>query len=124
MHGVEASSTADRISALAQLLRAAVGLAENLTVVDEEARLELLDSLACGRTDQYAASCGGALTLHRSWSFGLQSREKIGPVRDRLGIPHVVGGALTSPLSSSRIGRGAVKAWFADEQQPRLSRVR
>jgi hypothetical protein len=46
MHGVEAPSTADRISALAQLLRAAVGLAENLTVVDEEARLELLDSLA------------------------------------------------------------------------------
>jgi len=46
MIGVVVPSTASRIEALAQLIRAALKVAENLTVTDEEARLELLDSLA------------------------------------------------------------------------------
>lgn len=47
MHGVVVvPSTANRITALAQLIRAAVEVAENLVVVDKEARRELLDCLA------------------------------------------------------------------------------
>jgi hypothetical protein len=46
MQEIQASSTGDKIAALAQLLRAAMGIAENLSVADRQARRELLDSLA------------------------------------------------------------------------------
>ena len=46
MHLVETPSTVSRISALAELIQAAIQVAGKLTVADEESRLELLDGLA------------------------------------------------------------------------------
>jgi len=46
MHEVEVTSTANSIEALAQLIRTAVDIAENLTVADQQTRCELLDGLA------------------------------------------------------------------------------
>ena len=59
------SSTADRIAALAQLIRAAVEVAENLAVADEVARLELLDGLAVAHLNTLRlAPCAEAIALH------------------------------------------------------------
>jgi hypothetical protein len=46
MREVEVTSTADSIETLAQLIRTAVEIAENLTVADQQTRRELLDGLA------------------------------------------------------------------------------
>jgi hypothetical protein len=46
MHEVEVPSTVGSIEALALLIRAAIKIAENLTVPDQQTRRELLDGLA------------------------------------------------------------------------------
>lgn len=46
MREVKVPSTVSSIEALAQLIRAAVKVAENLTVADQQTQRELLDSLA------------------------------------------------------------------------------